>query len=252
MTVAPALSEEQLAGLLRLLDEVDSVELKLTIAEEARRSAVQALGMDPLEAQIRQVTFFDTPGLDLSAAGVVLRARRVQRRRGDMVVKLRPVDPADVPASLRTSKDFSIEVDAMPGGFVCSASMKSKVEDSRIREVWRGDAPLSSLLSKRQRRLYAEHAPSGIGVDDVVPLGPITLMKLTFAAEGLPRPMVAELWFYPDGSQILELSTKCAPAEAFRAAAETRVFLGSRGVDQTAPQQTKTRAAMEFFAAELR
>ena len=36
------------------------------------------------------------------------------------------------------------------------------------------------------------------------------------------------MWLYPDGSRILELSTKCAPAEAFQVAAETRAFLPRR------------------------
>ena len=42
-----------------------------------------ALGLDPLEAQIRQVFFFDTPDLDLNAVGVVARARRIQGRPED-------------------------------------------------------------------------------------------------------------------------------------------------------------------------
>ena len=37
--------------------------------EADQRSAVQALGMDPLEAQIRQVFFFDTPDLALDKPG---------------------------------------------------------------------------------------------------------------------------------------------------------------------------------------
>jgi hypothetical protein len=63
--------------------------------------------------------------------------------------------------------------------------------------------------------------------------------------------MVAELWFYPDGSRILELSTKCVPAEAFDVAAQTRVFLTEKGIDLLAEQQTKTKSALEFFAGEL-
>ena len=63
--------------------------------------------------------------------------------------------------------------------------------------------------------------------------------------------MVAELWLYPDGSRIVELSTKCLPAEAFDVAAETRVFLTDRGIDLLAEQQTKTKTALEFFAGEL-
>ena len=58
-------------------------------------------------------------------------------------------------------------------------------------------------------------------------------------------------WLYPDGSRILELSTKCEPTEAFDAAAEIRLFLGERGIDVLAEQQTKTKTAVEFFAAEL-
>jgi hypothetical protein len=63
--------------------------------------------------------------------------------------------------------------------------------------------------------------------------------------------MVAELWFLPDGSRILELSTKCTPAEAFQAAAEAKVFLARHGLDLGAPQETKTRSALAALAAAL-
>ena len=57
---------------------------------------------------------------------------------------------------------------------------------------------------------------------------------------------------YPDGSRILELSTKCLPTEAFQVAAEARAFLHDRGVDLTGEQQTKTATALNFFSEELR
>jgi hypothetical protein len=63
---------------------------------------------------------------------------------------------------------------------------------------------------------------------------------------------VAELWLYPDGSRILELSTKCAPAEAFDVAAESRAFLAEQGVDLSGEQQTKTSTALAFFSRNLR
>jgi hypothetical protein len=63
--------------------------------------------------------------------------------------------------------------------------------------------------------------------------------------------LVAELWLYPDGSRILELSTKCVPAEAFDVAAETRAFLAKQGVDLFGEQQTKTKTALEFFSRNL-
>ena len=82
-------------------------------------------------------------------------------------------------------------------------------------------------------------------------LGPIFVLKVKFVPEGYGRKMVGELWLYPDGSRILELSTKCLPGEAFEVAAETKAFLVERGVDLTADQQTKTRTALTFFAEEL-
>jgi hypothetical protein len=59
------------------------------------------------------------------------------------------------------------------------------------------------------------------------------------------------MWLYPDNSRILELSTKCAPSEAFDVAAETRAFLNTRGVDLGGDQETKTRKALEFFSTQL-
>ena len=55
--------------LMKLVEGSDSVELKLTVPATLRRNAVEALGIDPLDAQIRQVFFFDTPALDLNQAG---------------------------------------------------------------------------------------------------------------------------------------------------------------------------------------
>src|ERR1700709_477386 len=57
-TDAPALSAEQLGELLPLLAGADSVELKLTVSDEHYRSTAVSLGMDILDAQIRQVCFF--------------------------------------------------------------------------------------------------------------------------------------------------------------------------------------------------
>ena len=56
------------------------------------------------------------------------------------------------------------------------------------------------------------------------------------------------MWLYPDGSRLLELSTKCLSAEAFQFAAEVRASLSEHGVDISGEQQTKTKKALEYFA----
>jgi hypothetical protein len=246
-----ALTDEQLRELVGLIEDADSVELKLTVPDEDRRSTVVALGMDPLDAYLRQVFFFDTPELALDRAGLVTRARRSQGRPDDSVVKLRPVDPSDLPADLRASEWFGVEVDAMPGGYVCSGSFKGELKAGRVKQAVDGERALHKLFSKEQRAFWAEHAPEGIDLDDLSVLGPVTVLKLKYEPEGYGRKLVAELWLYPDGSRILELSTKCKPAEAFDVAARTRVYLSERGVNLSGEQQTKTRTALEYFSEQL-
>jgi hypothetical protein len=250
-TGASTLSTEQVAQLLKLLRSADSVELKLSVPDADRRSAVAALGIDPLDAQIRQVVYFDTPELTLNQHGVVLRARRFQRKPGDSIVKLRPLVPEQLPKSLRRSRAVEVEVDAMPGGFVCSGSMKAQRDDAELKDVLGGRRPLCTLFTKQQRAFFSAHAPDGVQLDDLAVLGPINILKVKFTPEEHGRRFVAELWTYHDGSRILELSTKCEPTEAFEVAAETRAFLTRRGIDVTGEQQTKTRKALEFFASEL-
>ena len=247
----PVLSDEKLAELLALTKGADTVELKLTVPVSTRSRARRRSGSIPLDAQIRQVYFFDTPDLTLNKSGLVVRARRVQQKGDDSVVKLRPVVPDELPAELRRSPNFGVEVDAMPGGFVCSGSMKRTLPTPDVRDAVFGDKPVRKLFSKEQRSLYAAHAPDGLELDDLSILGPIFVLKLKFAPEGYARKLVAELWLYPDNSMILELSTKCAPSEAFQVAAETRAFLTERGVDLTGEQETKTKKALEYFSKQL-
>jgi hypothetical protein len=245
------ISGQQLVEMLGLIKEADSVELKLTIPEAAQRSAIKALRMDPLEAQIRQVFFFDTPDLALQSAGVVVRARRVQRKGDDSTVKLRPVIPHELPDELRADAAFNVEVDAMPGGFVCSGTLKGTPRPGSILGHVHEGEPVRKIFSKQQRSFFAQHGPEGIALDDLHVLGPIFVLKLKWAPESFKRRLVAEVWLYPDGSRILELSTRCATHEAFEVAAETRGFLTEHGVDLGGEQQTKTRTALEFFAREL-
>jgi hypothetical protein len=249
-TQAPGLTDNQLQEVLRLIEGADSVELKLTVPDEDRRSTVVALGMDPLDAYLRQVFFFDTPDLALDRAGVVTRARRSQGKPDDSVVKLRPVDPGDLPDDVRESKWFGVEVDAMPGGFVCSGSFKGELKGGHVKEAIAGERPLGKLYSKEQRAFWEEHAPDGLDLDDLSILGPVTVLKLKYEPEGYGRKLVAELWLYPNGERILELSTKCKPSEAFDVAARTRAYLSERGVNLSGEQQTKTRTALEYFSSQ--
>jgi hypothetical protein len=245
------LSDEDLRQLVELLKGSDSVELKLTVPEEHHRSTITSLGMDPLQAQIRQVFFFDTPDLALNRQGLVVRARRVQGRGDDTVVKLRPVVPDELSDEFRRAPGMVVEVDAMPGGWVCSASFKGSLGTADVTRVAGGERPIRKLFSKGQRAFYESHVADDIALDDLSILGPIFVLKLNFRPEGYDRKMVAEAWLYPDGTRIVELSTKCPPADMLNVAMQAKLFLAERGVDLSGEQQTKTRTALEYFSQHV-
>src|SRR5262249_28676637 len=148
---------------------------------------------------------------------------------------------------LRLSASFRVEVDALPGGFVCSATMKGMTDSEEVRSAARGERPLRKLFSKEQREFYAAHAPEGVGLNDPTVLAPSFLPNVRRG----PR-LGAEMWLYPDGSRVPELWTRCTPGEAFQVAAETRAFLARHGVDLSGEQETKTHKALDYFASALR
>ena len=184
----PGLSGEQIAELLGLLKGADTVELKLTVPESDHRSAAASLRLDVMDAQIRQVVFFDTPDLTLNQSGLVVRARRVQGKGDDSVVKLRPVVPNDLPPRLRKSPSFGVEVDAMPGGFVCSGSLKAQWGPRPVREVLAGDRPIRKLFTKEQREFFADVRAGGPGPRRPHRPGPDQRPQVEVRSEGTAAP----------------------------------------------------------------
>ncbi len=251
-TPAPGFDSDQFAELMDLVKGAKSVELKLTIPAESQRATFGALGIDPIDGEIRLVTFFDTPDLALNKAGVVVRARRIQGKGADSVVKLRPVVPDDIPDELRNLDTFGIEVDAMPGGFVCSASFKGVADAEKTKAITFGQGSIRKAFNKDQRAFYAAHAPKGLELDDLTALGPVFVLKMRFTPPELAHKLVAEVWLYPDGSRILELSTKCAPPDLIEIVSNVRHYLIDRGIDRHGEQQTKTKRALEYFVKDLK
>ncbi|HRO31467.1 hypothetical protein, partial [Citricoccus sp.] len=154
-------------------------------------------------------------------------------------------------AELRASPNLVVEVDAMPGGYVCSAALKQRLTSPDVAAVVSGRKPLRKILDKDQRAFFLEHAPEGVTLEDLSVLGPILVLKLSLRPEGTPQKFVAEMWTYPDGTRVVELSTKCPPADALDVALDTRAFLERKGIPLSGEQRTKTRTALEFFSREL-
>jgi hypothetical protein len=242
---------EEAIRIIKSLKGWGSIELKVVVPLQTHRATIESIGLDPVEAQPRQAYFFDTPDFALNKAGVVVRARRIQGGGADTVVKLRPVDPAVISPELRRSASFKVELDAMPGGLVCSGSLKGTCTGEDVLAATSGAAPLSSLFSKEQLAFFGKHAPKGVTMESLVVLGPTYLLKAKHNPKSFGRRIVVEMWLYPDGSRILEISTKCLPEEAFQTAVEFKAYLANCGINLAMTDATKTKSAMEYFRQRM-
>jgi hypothetical protein len=243
------LSREELLELLAAMKEVGTVELKLSVSGQ-QRAALMNFHLDFLQARIREVYFFDTPDLTLFASGVVPRARRTQGKPDDTVVKLRPVEPRDLPDDVRQSPNMKVEMDITRGSYVVSASLKGERPPGSVYEVLDGKKPLEKLFSKEQRSFFEAHAPAGVSWSDLVPLGPAYVVVLKHTPPDLGRRLTVEQWHYPGEVPLVELSTKATPQDVFAVLADMVAFLRSYGLSAQGTQSPKTRKALEFFAQQ--
>jgi hypothetical protein len=239
------MNREQRLEMLERLAEMPSIELKMNVPAD-QRMALSGLHLDPMAAKLREVYFFDTPDLTLFANGVVTRGRRTQGDDDDTVVKLRPAEPKSLPPEVRESKNLKVEMDVTRGSYVVSASLKGSRRAGAVREAVTGGRPLK-LFTKEQRAFFADHAPAGVGWEDLVPLGPVLVVVLKWVPEGLTNKTTIEQWHYPGQVPLVELSTKATPQNVLQVYADTTTFVAGHGLSAAGEQEPKTRKALEFF-----
>ncbi|MEV6637171.1 hypothetical protein AB0M54_41215 [Actinoplanes sp. NPDC051470] len=223
-----------------LAGQAGEVELKIVVPDHRSRS----LGIDTARGPNRRVYYLDTPDLALYQHDLIVRVRDRRLGRDDAVVKLRPVDPRRVPGWLRSADRFQMEIDALPGHAVCSGALKRRLRRGDVSRALKAGRPLTSLLSARQRKLFARYAPSGVGLRDLVVYGPVDVRKLSIKLRGIKGGLTAERWRYPDGSDLLELSTRCPVDEAEALASRVSRTLRAYGVAPAELQRTKTELAL--------
>jgi hypothetical protein len=180
-------------------------------------------------------------------ASLMVRARRGPGGKGDTTFKLRAVDPAMIDRKFVHDADFKIEIDVMHGEYICSASVRGRCTSADVYHASQGNIPLDAIFSPSQKEFYKTYAPFGAAIDELVPLGPAFLLSLKSQPMEFDRKMTVELSLYPDGSRILELSTKGDPEEAFQLGAKFRAFLSQFHLMREAEAKTRTSETLRAF-----
>ena len=229
----------------------DAIEIKVTVPDHQIPAALRRFGLTADNDEERFIYFFDTPTLELLAAGIIARARRVVGEAHDSTVKFRPIDPESVGVEWRKFPDFKIEADASETSTVKSASFSMPVPKGRIKRVVASKKPISHIFTAAQEAFIVEVAKRPIDFGKLAVLGPLTAQRWRFEDPACPWPITAELWKRADGRRMMELSIKSPTVQAAVAVGGFMAFLAEVGAERDVEQQTKTRWALEYYAAQL-
>ena len=189
-----------------------------------------------------RIYFYDTPGLDLLAKGVILRLR--EGAEIDITAKLRP---HSVQRSLDPSggrERYKCEVDLINGVENPSYSLQKKHVAARAPEM---GEELFQLLSDGQRKLL-EYSRVQIDWKRVKRIAEIQSKSWTTRAKPPLGKLSLEFWEWPNG-RILEVSTKVAPDSGQVAYVELLDLASKKGLVLSTDQRSKTAIALEQITA---
>jgi hypothetical protein len=229
----------------------EAIEIKATIPDHQIRQALKRFRLTASNDEERYIYFFDTPKLDLLGAGIIARARRVVGDAHDSTVKFRPINPVDVEQKWRKFRDFKIEADASETSLVKSASFSMPVTKGLIKRVAGGKQPIAEIFTEEQEDFLMTVAGQAIDFTSLAVLGPLLAQRWQFEDPGCPWPITAELWKRGDGRRLMEVSIKAPVVQAAVAVGGFMAFLAEVGAERDKNQQTKTRWALDYYAAKL-
>ncbi|HSY69142.1 MAG TPA: hypothetical protein VK813_10900 [Edaphobacter sp.] len=215
--------------------ETCSEEVKVLLSPTQVQAATPAL---QAREEVRgRVDFYDTPGLDLLAQGVILRLR--EREEIDITTKLRPVSGEKIVDPSGGRERYDCEIDLNDGVEAPSYSVQTKYGALKAPETGEG---LFQLLSQGQKRLLDE---SKVSIDWKRVKRVAAIRSTTWKARGeAPLGKLSlELWEWPGGS-VLEVSTKVATDEGQTAYRELRELAKKNGLALSADQRSKTAIAL--------
>ena len=230
----------------------NGVEFKVTIDPSQAAAVRKLLNLTPGRAEREHIRFYDTPKLELSQRGVVLRTRKVHDGEDDATVKLRPVDASRVAPQWFTLSGFKVETDQVGSRAVPSASFTLPLKRGKIDEADDGKHGLGSLFTKEQERLVGELSGKPIDFKTLSILGPVEAHKWKARPKNGPGPLTIEQWTLPDGRQVLEVSIRAAQTQSKEAAKALSSFLGKHGIRLNNAHETKTQAALDYFSQHPR
>lgn len=222
------------------------VELKVLLDPGQNFTAISdRLRMRSTTLSTGSLRYLDDAAYTLSGRGVTIQIREFGRHV-ELGVKLRADAPHRLSTAVRRLPGFSSELDALPDRIQWSASIKNSVK--RPRRSPRPSGSWFDYCSPAQHVFLASMTGSRSLSGYTTTFGPIVVDRLIGATAELPRLML-ERWILPGGQELLELSTKCPPRRAERAAKAMRTLVRTRELLPKSRQRTKTEVCLHAWTS---
>lgn len=227
---------------------VENAEIKVTVRADQIAAATTRFALNKASAEHRFVTFYDTKALSLFTSGVILRTRKLVPGQDDSTAKLRPIDPSRIAASWFAHPGFKCEQDWSAGAAVTSCSFSHDQNKGEIDEVHVGKRAIAKLFSAEQERFISTYANQPTDYIKLKALGPIEAWVWQLHRPDFAHKLTCERWELPDGTALLEISIRVPIATAAVAQRSFFTWLESSGLDTKSREDSKTRAALEYFS----
>jgi hypothetical protein len=233
-------------GLTHGANPLRRVELKVMLDPGQSFTAIaDRLGMRSTTLSTGYLRYLDDAANTLSGRGVTIQIREFGRQV-ELGVKLRADAPHRMSSAVRRLPGFSSELDALPDRIQWSASIKNSVK--RPRRSPRPNGSWFDYCSPAQLVFLASVTGSPSLSGYTTTFGPIMVDRLIGSNGELPRLML-ERWILPGGQELLELSTKCPPRRAERAAKAMRSLVRTHELLPKSRQRTKTEVCLRAWTS---
>lgn len=239
----------------------ESVEIKVTLADENVVPAIEELGL--VDGQPWTIMFCEdvtrgtAPSTPLLENGIVLRARQKSGRRGDSTIKLRPSRWSQLTDAYSSNRktpgsELKIEADWAGDNKVLATALTADWSDDRIASVRAGTRPVADLFSTDQQRFLDKCATTRVNLAAVTLLPAVQATRweaFRATADDVELRVRAERWAVDAEIDFLELSIVSEVAGADLAQAALQHFVTSRGLVPDQGMQTKTRRVLNHLVA---
>ena len=171
-----------------LTEQADTVELSPRRCPTRTSDPSDVASDEPARGPDPTVGLLRYPRAGAVRRGLVVRARRVQARGDDSVVKLRPIDPAQRGGQAATDDRVWHRGRRHARRLRLLGSLKSA--ETSGSGTCSGGAADPKLFTSPRPPLFAEHAPEGVELDDLSMLGPINVFRRKCTPAGSAQRMV--------------------------------------------------------------